>query len=217
MAVLAALVADVVAAEAAVAAAEVARVRALAAIGQFAVDAARSERASVRASEMAMREVASEVAAASRACRSHPATARTRPRPASCYRSTRDGATPWAAPTERPHSGAMSSPRVSGGEDSSRDGVTKVADGVIKITRAVTNCYLVDTDDGVLPIDAGLPRSWPLVLDALRSRGLSADDIASVYLTHGHFDHVGLAERLQEDHHVPIHVNAADVPLARHQ
>ena len=74
------------------------------------------------------------------------------------------------------------------------------------------------TDRNVrMAIDAGLPRSWPLVLDALRSRGLSADDIASVYLTQGHFDHVGLAELLQEDHHVPIHVNAADDPLARHQ
>ncbi|RWR18937.1 MBL fold metallo-hydrolase [Microbacterium enclense] len=110
----------------------------------------------------------------------------------------------------------MSSPGASGGEDLSRDGVTEVADGVIKITRAVTNCYLVDPDDGVLLIDAGLPRSWPFVLDALRWRGLSADDIVCVYLTHGHFDHVGLAERLQQDHHVPIHVHAADVPLARH-
>ncbi|MEV8864490.1 DUF222 domain-containing protein, partial [Klebsiella pneumoniae] len=52
--------------EAALAAAEVARVRALAAAGQFAVDAAVSVRASVRASDMAMREVASEIAAACR-------------------------------------------------------------------------------------------------------------------------------------------------------
>ena len=62
--VLAGLVAQVIAAEAAVAAAEVARVRALAAAGRFALDTAASVRASVRGSDMAMREVASEVAAA---------------------------------------------------------------------------------------------------------------------------------------------------------
>ena len=66
VAVLRGLVAEVVAAEAAVAVAEVVRVRALAAIGRFAREAASSERASVRRSEMAMREVASEVAAACR-------------------------------------------------------------------------------------------------------------------------------------------------------
>lgn len=63
---LADLVADVSAAEAALAAAEVARVRALAAVGRFARDAMASTRASARASDMAMREVASEVAAACR-------------------------------------------------------------------------------------------------------------------------------------------------------
>lgn len=125
----------------------------------------------------------------------------------------------------RPHSDPMTSdetpPRDSASGAApipapSRDGVREVADGVLQITRAVTNCYLVDTDDGLILIDAGLPRSWPLILDALRSRRSSPDDLVSVYLTHGHFDHVGLAERLQDDHHVPVHVHAADVPLARH-
>lgn len=64
--VLARLVEEVVAADAAVASAEAARVRTLAAAGRFALDAAASERSSVRASEMAMREVASELAAACR-------------------------------------------------------------------------------------------------------------------------------------------------------
>ena len=96
------------------------------------------------------------------------------------------------------------------------DGANEVADGVVMLTRAATNCYLVDTDDGVVLIDAGLPRSWPLLVAALAARRLSPDDLVSVYLTHGHFDHVGVAERLQADHRVPIHVHAADVPLVRH-
>lgn len=67
VATLDALLRNVVAAEAALAVAEVARVRALATAGRFALDAASSARASVRASDMAMREVAAEIAAACRA------------------------------------------------------------------------------------------------------------------------------------------------------
>ncbi|MCC4250300.1 MULTISPECIES: MBL fold metallo-hydrolase [Microbacterium] len=110
----------------------------------------------------------------------------------------------------------MTSHDTAPGAGSSGDGIAEVADGVLKITCAVTNSYLVDTDDGIILIDAGLPRSWPLVLEALRARRASPDDLVSLYLTHGHFDHVGLAKRLQDDHHVPVHVHASDVALARH-
>ncbi|MDI9891038.1 HNH endonuclease [Microbacterium sp. IEGM 1404] len=60
------LVTEVVRAEAVVAAAEVARVRALAAAGRFARESSSRTRASGRAAEMALREVASEIAAACR-------------------------------------------------------------------------------------------------------------------------------------------------------
>lgn len=109
----------------------------------------------------------------------------------------------------------MSSPHARGLGRTS-DGVSEVADGVLRITCALTNSYLVNTDDGILLIDAGLPRSWPLLVDALTRRGCSPDHLVSVYLTHGHFDHVGTLERLQTEHHVPIHVHESDVALVRH-
>ncbi|MEX0153144.1 HNH endonuclease signature motif containing protein [Microbacterium sp. LMI1-1-1.1] len=61
---LAGVVDEVVTAEAAVAAAEARRVRALAAAGRYAQEAMAGQRSRVRASEMALREVASEIAAA---------------------------------------------------------------------------------------------------------------------------------------------------------
>lgn len=96
------------------------------------------------------------------------------------------------------------------------DGVFPVADGVVRISRAAVNCYVVETGDGPVLIDAGLPRSWPLLRQALQSLGLTPDDLASVYLTHGHFDHVGMCDRLLHDHHVPLHIHENDVRLARH-
>lgn len=99
---------------------------------------------------------------------------------------------------------------------SSGDGIREVADGVMMITRAVTNSYVVATDEGLVLIDAGLPRSWSLLVEALAAVRGTPGDLVSVYLTHGHFDHVGTLERLQREHHVPVHVHAADRPLVRH-
>lgn len=96
------------------------------------------------------------------------------------------------------------------------DGVREVADGVLMITRALTNSYLIATDDGLILVDTGLPRSWPYLVAALAAHRSGPDDVVSVALTHGHFDHVGTVDRLQREHHVPIHVHEADVPLVRH-
>lgn len=96
------------------------------------------------------------------------------------------------------------------------DGVFPVAEGVLRISRAAVNCYLVETSDGPVLIDGGLPRSWPLLQEALNALGRGPDDLVSVYLTHGHFDHVGMCDRLLREHHVPMHIHEKDVQLARH-
>jgi glyoxylase-like metal-dependent hydrolase (beta-lactamase superfamily II) len=96
------------------------------------------------------------------------------------------------------------------------DGVTRVADGVTRLARAGVNCYLVDLPGGAVLIDAGLPRSWSLLRSALAATGRTPDALTAIYLTHGHFDHVGMADRLWREHHVPLHIHERDVPLAQH-
>lgn len=96
------------------------------------------------------------------------------------------------------------------------DGIALIAEGIWMLTRADTNCFLVDAPGGPVLVDGGLPRSWPLLVGALAQLGRTPDDIRALYLTHGHFDHVGMGDRLFHEHHVPISVHAADVPLARH-
>jgi glyoxylase-like metal-dependent hydrolase (beta-lactamase superfamily II) len=87
---------------------------------------------------------------------------------------------------------------------------------VLRIHRAAVNCYLVVSPDGLTLIDAGLPGTWRVLEDALRSLGATTSDISAVVLTHGHFDHVGLCARLEREHGVPVHVHVADRPLVRH-
>ena len=98
----------------------------------------------------------------------------------------------------------------------STDGITSVADGVLRLSRAHVNCYLVIERDEIVLIDGGLPRMWPLLLEALGEAGARPSDISAVLLTHGHFDHVGMCDRLMDEHHVPVHVHEKDAHLARH-
>lgn len=97
-----------------------------------------------------------------------------------------------------------------------KESVTTVAPGVIRVHRAAVNLYLVTSPDGLILIDAGLPGMWRTLLRALREVGATPDDIHAVLLTHGHFDHVGLSDRLHGEHRVRSHVHPADEELAQH-
>ncbi|GAA1813289.1 MBL fold metallo-hydrolase [Nesterenkonia flava] len=91
-----------------------------------------------------------------------------------------------------------------------------VADGIHLITRAHVNCYVVEDENGVLLVDAGLPRMWQEVLEVLRTRGRRPGDIRALALTHGHFDHMGFARHAHREHGIPVLVHQEDAPLASH-
>ncbi|WP_336659913.1 MBL fold metallo-hydrolase [Leucobacter sp. USHLN153] len=95
------------------------------------------------------------------------------------------------------------------------DGVVLVAEGVVMITRANVNCYLVRTGEGIVLVDAGLPGMRGQLRQAFAMLEATPADLLAVELTHGHFDHVGLCRSLQ-DLGVPIIVHPADAPLVRH-
>jgi glyoxylase-like metal-dependent hydrolase (beta-lactamase superfamily II) len=88
-----------------------------------------------------------------------------------------------------------------------------VADGVHRIEDSFTNWYLVEGDGGLTVVDTGVPTSWRSFKEALRRLGRSPDDVAAVVLTHGHFDHVGFAEKARSELGVPVYVHENDVPL----
>ncbi len=84
-----------------------------------------------------------------------------------------------------------------------------------RIGNDVVAAYVVDVDDGVTVIDAGLPGHWDDLVAELAVLGRDVDDVAGVVLTHGDSDHIGFAERLRRDHGVPVFVHADDADRAR--
>jgi glyoxylase-like metal-dependent hydrolase (beta-lactamase superfamily II) len=91
-----------------------------------------------------------------------------------------------------------------------------VAEGVHRVEVAYTNFYLVEDDGGVTIVDACVPTAWDALHEALRAIGRRTSDVRALVLTHGHFDHLGFAERARAELLVPVHVHEDDVPLTRH-
>ena len=90
------------------------------------------------------------------------------------------------------------------------------APGVHRVEDDNTNWYILEGDDGLTVVDAGVPRSWDSLHEALRTLGRSPGEIRAVVLTHAHFDHVGFAERARRELGVPVYVHENDVPLTQH-
>jgi glyoxylase-like metal-dependent hydrolase (beta-lactamase superfamily II) len=91
-----------------------------------------------------------------------------------------------------------------------------VAEGVHRIEDSYTNWYMIEENDRLTVVDAGVPTSWNSLLESLKRLGRSLDDVEAVVLTHAHFDHVGFAERARRELAVPVYVHENDVSLARH-
>lgn len=91
----------------------------------------------------------------------------------------------------------------------------KIAPALHRIGNDLVAAYLVESVDGVLVVDAGLPGHWRDLAVELRAMGRELSDIRGVLLTHGDTDHLGFAERLRRDHGVPVFVHADDAARAR--
>ena len=94
--------------------------------------------------------------------------------------------------------------------------VTEVADRVYRVAHAYVSCYLVEEGGRLLLVDAGLPRTWATLGRALRTIGRVPDDLVGIALTHAHFDHLGVATRLQDRLGIPVWVHVADHHIAAH-
>src|SRR5688500_2222180 len=92
--------------------------------------------------------------------------------------------------------------------------VEKVAAGVWRGGTRYVNWYLVDAgEQGLTLVDAGLPGYRHRLDGDLASIGKQRADVRAVVLTHGHVDHVGMANALAAAG-ASVHLHPADAQLA---
>ena len=87
--------------------------------------------------------------------------------------------------------------------------MAEVAPGIHRLGNDIVNFYVVEDGDGVTVVDAGLPAFRRQVDELLGGRRVDA-----VILTHGHVDHVGVAEGLRQDG-ARVYVHSGDVAMVR--
>jgi len=80
---------------------------------------------------------------------------------------------------------------------------------------SMVNSYLIEDAGAITFIYAGLRGHWKDLLRELEAMGRSPVDIRALLLTHGDADHLGFAERLRQEHGVPVFVGEADAAEAR--
>lgn len=75
-----------------------------------------------------------------------------------------------------------------------------------------TNCYILhngETREGMIIDPAAGPK---IIDDAVKMLGIT---IKGIFLTHGHFDHIGAAEELKKLYGVKVYAHEQEVELAR--
>lgn len=70
------------------------------------------------------------------------------------------------------------------------------------------NCYIVTEGESCAVIDPGAQAEK--LVTFLREKGLTPD---AVFLTHGHFDHVGACRALAQTFSVPVYLHEADTSM----
>ncbi len=77
-----------------------------------------------------------------------------------------------------------------------------------RVNLGASNAYLLETDAGLILVDAGVPYSHRMVLRKMKQIG--RDDLILIYITHAHIDHYGGADALREKTGAPIAIHSAD-------
>ncbi len=89
----------------------------------------------------------------------------------------------------------------------------EVVDGVLRVRLGYVNAYLVVTDDGLVLVDTGLPRTHRTLLRALADAQRRVGDIRTVLLTHWHTDHVGGLAMVRTASGARVVASAIDTPI----
>lgn len=91
----------------------------------------------------------------------------------------------------------------------------RIAPNLHRLGEDKVGCYLLEEAGAITIVDAGVPGYYGELTAELAAMGRTIEDVRAVVLTHGHSDHIGFAERVRDEHGVPVSVHELDAALAR--
>lgn len=89
---------------------------------------------------------------------------------------------------------------------------TKLFDNLGCIGGIGTVMFVLETGDGLYLIDALLPgKAFEKIYeDGMKELGYDPRDVKALYVSHGHFDHYGIADYLVEKYGIPVYMSRTD-------
>ena len=91
--------------------------------------------------------------------------------------------------------------------------VLQISGHLWQLKMGMVNAYLLETDDGLVLVDAGWPNKTEVIFRAVQESGHNPADIRHLVLTHGHIDHAGSAAEVRRRTGARTYAHAADLEL----
>ena len=88
----------------------------------------------------------------------------------------------------------------------------KINDQLHEINLGYVKAFLIESKDGLILVDTGLPNSEKKIIAYINSIGKSVSDIKYILLTHSHMDHFGSAYALQKMSNAHLGISEQGIP-----
>ncbi len=87
-----------------------------------------------------------------------------------------------------------------------------IFDDLLIVAQKETNCFVLNTSDGLLIIDAIWPseKAFDAIVEAIKDVEWDSSNIKKLLLTHGHVDHTGCGKWFVERYHVDTYLSRID-------
>lgn len=90
--------------------------------------------------------------------------------------------------------------------------VQDILPDLTRVRYLIANAYLCGTKEQWVLVDAGLPGSMGVIVDAAEERFGTDNPPAAIILTHGHFDHRGAFPEIFDRWDVPVYAHPNELP-----
>src|SRR6188508_2256041 len=91
----------------------------------------------------------------------------------------------------------------------------RITDGVWRVLKGYVNAYVVESDEGLILVDTGMPKKAGPIQETIRDMGRDAKDVRHILVTHHHLDHVGSLSALAQLTGATVYAPAGDAPIIR--